>query len=707
MVKPKSELGARKRLRTARLAEAVMLLCVCLLIVHTVLLSHGGALLKYLVSKVVTKPREILNIDLENCDLQGAELHVNGVKLGALPLAIDQVEFVNKVPVWDDQPAPLNRSEIPELLREYRPSGGFNARVYSHFNPIRVGRKSPLSALKRAMSSSGKDGEGRGGRQNAKESGKAGSISQTGPGKSRLDTEEQTYYAQVKYQGQWCYATGSSSGGGLNREIHVGLEFICPAYEHRLEQLLDIARVKDYQVSEDWFEALDTFGHDGVLALLKAERDEPPMKDLLDHWASRRFGLNLVENEATAWQAFQRICETATKAKAYSTEGLEGRAVVLLAPKLSVKQLTRQAIGLVKSTSGLGGKMEWRARGKTHFGVSYEGARFVCSLGRSFHYMDKSADSPPVSGYAVAHALWFLFEQGDSKVTDAFQNHIVPEMIAKYYPNIPWYPFVSAMGGRALECCLLRQDWETELKQVPSAQNMGRLDTNFERWLILCAQLQTEAGEQFRRMHCDKLLQVADQVYTRVRFGELEFLFSNLDQGTDSLAFQYWPRFLKRVLEKWRGLMLAEVLFGYLLEMEPLSEPQMYVDVFHGMTRQHDLEMGLKKLSLLLPSKRQVVCDALKGAVSQDVSHLKRRTRSSEDEVQNQLLSVLEELLVSDQEKVRKLYENLAEKRSSGSQAKWLSQLSEDHPVVPMLAHSDRSDLRRLALYAIESHPSA
>ena len=307
MVKPKSELGARNRPLTARVAETVMLLCVCLLIVHTVLLSHGGTLLKYLVSKTVTKPRDILNIDLENCDLQGAELYVNGVCLGPLPLVMDQAEFVNKVPVWDEVPAPLNRSEIPELLREYRPFGGFYARVHSHFNPIRVSIKSLLSARERAMLLSGKDGGGRGGRQIAKEPGQARSTSQTGPGKSRLDTEEQTYYAQVKYQGQWCYATGSGSGGGRNREIHVGLEFICPEYERKLEQLLDIARIKNHRVSEAWFEALDTFGHDGVLALLKAGPEAPGMTGLLDQWASQAFGLNLVHDQVTAWQAFERI----------------------------------------------------------------------------------------------------------------------------------------------------------------------------------------------------------------------------------------------------------------------------------------------------------------------------------------------------------------------------------------------------------------
>ncbi len=37
---------------------------------------------------------------------------------------------------------------------------------------------------------------------------------------------------------------------------------------------------------------------------------------------------------------------------------------------------------------------------------------------------------------------------------------------------------------------------------------------------------------------------------------------------------------------------------------------------------------------------------------------------------------------------------------------KWLQHLNEDHATVPMLAKSDRADLRRLALYGIESHPS-
>ncbi len=646
---------------TARVAEGLMGLCLCLLIVHTVLLSHGGALLKYFMSKVATQPREVLHFDLENCDLQGAEFYVNDVCLGPLPLAINQAEFVDRVPVWSEPPAPLDRSQIPESLKQYRPFGGSYPRGESLFYRI---------------------------------------------SDSMFDSDKTEYYAQVKYQGQWCYAGRGSSGGGRNREKHQGFEFICPAYEQKLEQLLDMARIKDYQVSELWIEAMATYGHDAVLALLKAEPDEPGMTNLLNQMASRRFGLDRAQNQATAWQAFQRICQSVTEAKAYSTEGLEGRAVELLASKLSVARLTRQAIGLVRSLSGLGGKMEWRARGKTHFGVSYEGARFVSSLGRSFHYQSTRADSMPVKGYAVAHALQCLFEQRDSRAMDAFQNYIVPEMIAKYYPNIPSYPFISATGGPALERYLLRQDWGDDLRSWPGAQVIGRLDSNFKRWLTLAAQLDTEAGERFRQTHRDKLFQMADEVYSRARVDELGFLFADLDQGPDSLALEYWPRFLRRVLDEWHGFGGAEVLFGYLLKMEPLSQPQMYVDVFQGVTRQHDLEMGLKKLFLLPLSRRQVACAALKEAIIQDVSHLDIRAGSSEDEARDQLLSALAEIMVTDQEKTQKIYGNITRKTSSEFPAKWLSQLSEDHPVVPILARSERADLRRQSLHAIEAHPS-
>lgn len=662
MAKQNSELGRSKGVFTARVAETVMRLCLCLLIVHTVLLSHGGALARYFVSKVVTTPGTLLHFDLVNCDLQGAELYVNGVCLGTLPLAILRAEFVDKVPVWREPPAPLDRSEIPESLREYLLSGRFHPRGESLFYPI-------FDSL--------------------------------------FDSEKTEYYAQVKYQGQWCYAVRGGSGGGGNRHKHQGLEFVCPAYEQRLAQLLDLARVNDYQVPQAWFEAMETYGRDGVIALLKAVPEEPGMNSLLDQMASREFGLDQVHDEATAWQAFERICHAVTKAKAYSTEGLEGRAVALLAPELPVAQLTRQAIGLVRRTNSLGGKMEWQARGKTQFGVTYEGARFVSSLGRSNRYIGQRVDQPPVSGYAVAHALWCLFEQGDSKVNDAFQNHIVPEMIGKYYPNLPWYPFFSAMGGSAVERYLLRQDWESDLKQLTSPDERPRLDANFQTWLSLCAQLESEAGERFRQRHRGQLFQMADQVDPIVRFKELDFLFVNLDRGTDSLALQYWPRFLNSVLtERIPPFKQAEVLFDYLIKMEPLAEPQMYVDVFLGATRQHDLEMGLKKLSLLPLARRQVVCDALKNAVMQDVSHLEGRTGSSEAEDKHQLLSALDEIMVTDQEKTQKLFDNMSIRKSSQSPVNWLSQSSEDHPVVPMLAHSDRPDLRRLALYAVEAHPS-
>jgi hypothetical protein len=132
----------------------------------------------------------------------------------------------------------------------------------------------------------------------------------------------------------------------------------------------------------------------------------------------------------------------------------------------------------------------------------------------------------------------------------------------------------------------------------------------------------------------------------------------------------------------------------------------MYVEAFRGISRtQYPLEDGLRELSSLPSSRRDMIYNALKEAIEQDLSHLGLSDSKSIEKARRYMLRSLDQAASSDQEKVGQMFQRLNE-RTSAYVVKWLHNLNDDHGTLPLLAKSDRADLRRLALYGIESHPT-
>ena len=325
---------------------------------------------------------KILCFNVVNCDLAGAELYANDVYLGDLPLKIEQTEFLKKVPLWSEVPEELPLSDLTDEMLEYDSTSGYGFRVDSLYSDISL---------------------------------------------FESEFREQKYYVRIKYHGQWCYAmlhSGGSGGGGgpYYREYRYNLRFLCLERERQIETLLDQACLQDYQVPDTWFEAMDRLGRDGILALLKAESHESGASELLDQWAAYRYALDRVKDEKTAWRAFKVLCGSVEECQAYSTEGLEGRAVTWLAPRLPIVKLTRLALRLIDKTD-LISWTQWRAHGRIQFGYSYDEARFLSTEdGMSYQRGGVSANQCPIEAYAVAHALEVKFRSSDPKAVAALQD---------------------------------------------------------------------------------------------------------------------------------------------------------------------------------------------------------------------------------------------------------------------------------------------
>ena len=643
-----------------------VVLCTGVLILYPSMLNGPREWLESFVPQEARAPRTILHFDLVTCDLQDAEFYVNGVSLGTLPVTVDQADFLGRVPVWMEPPARLDRSDIPAGLIEYKSPNSSSRRAHSLYQTIRF---------------------------------------------KSSDGGETAYYAQVKHRGKWCYATGSGgSGGGGGRYVHqrfYGLNFLSPDHEQRLERLLDWARIRDYNVPDGWFKAMETYGRQGIMTLLQKTASEPGMGMLLDQWASMKFALDAVQDEDTAWQAFERVCQDATRAQAYSTEGLEGRAVARLAPRLSIKKLAARAKSQLRNTGCLSWS-QWQVNGTPHFGISRGTGRHVITGRRMSYASGGRGESLSIPGYAVAHALWVLFEQGNHAARAILQDQIMPCFIAHFHRGFPRYRFVCSVGGAALERFLLRQDWEADPAQLPWEQQANLSGEDVNGWFHMLAYLDTPVGREFRQTHRDRVFQMADLIDLDRASEGVDFLFLDLDQGKDSLAYQYWPRFLRKTPDNdRRGNQAMKHAVEYLVQMGEVSEPGMYVEVFKAIEEWTFYTMeSFEVLSSLASSHRARVCEALREAMEGDISHLGLSEQSAE-EARARMLMALETVLASDEEKAEQLYQTLTAQRSRHYTDKWLQQLAEDHAIVPRLATSDQAGLRRMALYAIESFPSA
>lgn len=642
-----------------------VLVCAAVLTVNACFLNGPDEWLESFVPEEARAPRTILNFELVNCHLPGAELYVNGVPLGVLPVTIDQTDLLDRVPVWDDEPAFLDRSDIPDGLIRYNSPNSSSRLVNSLYQKLRI----------------------------------------TTP-----DDREIEYYAQVKHHDRWCYTTGRGGGGGGGgryvRRMRYRLSFLSPDHEQRLERLLDWARLRDSNVPRAWFEAIETYGLQGTMALLQKETDEPGMGAVLDQWALLRFKLDEVNDEDTAWQAFEALCHHVTKQQAYSTQGLEGRAVAWLAPKLSTNKLTARAKRLLRSTRYLSWS-QWRSHGEPQFGIGRNQGRFVIA-GRGMSYASGGRGAQlPIAGYAVAHALWVQSEQGSQHARDALQHRLMPLFIAQFHRGFPRHRFVCSVGGPVLERFLQRQDWQADAEQLPWNEQVRTFGHESNGWFYMLTCLESPVGKEFRHTHREQIFEMADAVHRSYRPENMDFLFVDLDQGKASLAYQYWPRFLEKIAGRSENDPDAvEDALDYLLRLGTVAESGMYVEVFNTL-RQWDRYSWrpLETASSLPLAHRRRVCEALCQAIEGDISHLSLRSRNVE-EVRADMIKTLRAASASDQEKAEQLYHELITKRSRYFTDEWLGQMEEDHAVVPLLAASNRADLRRMALYAIEAHPS-
>ena len=653
------------------------------LIGYGLVLNGGSYPGSWFLPKRLAEPVVEYTIIISGTNVEGAELWVNGVYLGKMPYTTTLDKFEAKVPYWPQPPADYetNKVEIPR----YGPRGTYTAveRRWIRFRlPSRPSRPSP------------------------------------GPGPGTQPSQERkTFYARVRYAGEWGLAGGGSGSGGgggrLTYRANSHFDVTFPQRQKRLDALLDKARLTDYRVGPEWFEAIETYDEDGWIALREAVDREPRMMDVLDAWATCRYGLDKVTDAKTAWQTFAHICQEADEQRQYLTPSVAGRAVELLVPKLPQERLLDRAVKLIKNTGSFGYfKWQWHMNGRLQFGYSQRpGGVYLGSSGAvSSGFSGGRAGAPkwPMDGYPVAHAVWMLYETHPAVV----QERIVPEIVRWQYKGGLIAPLLAAayFGGPAIDQFLLRQNWRAEPRQLEWVEQLRMSGQEANKWLYLLAYLNDEAGREFRRRHADAVMNLADTFYEDGYVSKLEKIdFVFMDPW---LAKEYWPRLARLARQKSPDYAL-ETQWRYLLKMGKAATADMFVEAWKETNIYlDDFYNAVDLLDPLRPDTQAEVVGQLVQQVEEHPANIGRVLKGLHSK--DRVLSMLKAHAHGNkrQREAAMLLRGLQDANRAGQERLrkniplWLAHTQPNSPMVAMLARSDAPDLRLMVMGALREHPT-
>lgn len=629
-----------------------------------------------------------------SANVQGAELWLNGVRLCTMPCTITMSDLAKRVPHWTKPPKGFDTAEVKTHVYHVLSGEGYSS--------AKQWWRLELPPFLPSAPSYGPDI--RDGEKPAKE----------------------TYYAQVRYAGEWA---GLSGGGGSafsrpNGIYHcdVTLSTQFPQREKRLDNLLKLAQLAGYRVGPDWFQAIETYHEDGAMALRRAAKQDPRMMDVLDAWATRRYALDKVNDADSAWAAFQRICEEADATREYFTASVAGRAVELLTPKLPQERLVDRAVQLIRTYRGRLGCAQWtRDNGRyTNFGHNGRGSVDSANNNRLLLALwgDRGSFSCPTSAFAVAHAVWILDQQllaEDGTQPNPIETRIAPEVLRSQYKSYSWgLPMQAAVaiGGPEVDQFLLRQRWAANPEQLDWSEQTHTGSVTGNLWLYCLAHLNDDAGRQFHREHASLFMQLADgcvgEDINNGQLGEIGFIFSD-----PWLAEQYWPHFMRRAAQK-SDFRPLHLLWQYLVYAGDAATPSMFVDAWVNAKTKYFCDVPCDLLDQVKPEIRRQAVDALTKRIQEhpdDLRELMAANHLDAGECARQVLDQLYEHATKRQCAdwlFRKLQKGVpaSQEYSVRNVSLWLAYTQPDSPLVGKLVNADKPGLRQMALDALQESPT-
>ena len=192
----------------------------------------------------------------------------------------------------------------------------------------------------------------------------------------------------------------------------------------------------------------------------------------------------------------------------------------------------------------------------------------------------------------------------------------------------------------------------------------------------------------------------------------LGFLFLDIEQGWQSLAARYWPKYLAQTRTDRRSSGLKRQ-WQYLVSAEPASTLEMYLDTWHAL----DLDdpwsnpdwWATTALEDLPPGKLKAVAEALILDIQQRGDEL---LKPQIQYAMHRLTTLATQAALSEADPVEmdRLLRDLREPgshRRRNSIATLLEQTPPDHPLVHMLVQEEDPALRALALGHLRTYPTS
>ncbi|MCA8992561.1 MAG: hypothetical protein KDA88_11300 [Planctomycetaceae bacterium] len=510
-------------------------------------------------------------------NIEGADLWINGVYMGKTPYETTDIELLAKVEPWEH-----------EARREAEKMGG-DERVVYH-------------------TPQGQE------------------LTQWGWCPLHLhgshDSSNMYYRVELNGVSGYSHVSSQESVGPTNSPDWVRLmtlDTVFPAWENSIEELLDRARMNNYEVDAEWWDAFESHGSFANQRLNNALREEPQLRKILMQRAERTVQLDSVTDAASAWRALMEIEAQVSQAHEYHSESDLGLAVDFLVPFLDEEQLVNYALAAMKRwpRADLGSTM-WTATG---FGTYGTGGTSHGTFGGSVH-------GEEVGAWPIAHAVWRLDQrldaatgpasiQGDAhgpletwidpNADNLVERRITPELIKLSRENSNAIRYAGVLGGSAYEHFLIHHNWrEPATDPFDGNVRIGTSEVYMNGWFQKLAMLDSPLGAEFRRQQSDKLLDIArDAVdensmwawsipdgldYLFVDFGSTVAPQVNYGGSTPSLAMQFWPKFdgMMHAVPERRQQETLRGRWTYLARMWPESTVEMFAKSFAEAAENQD-----------------------------------------------------------------------------------------------------------------------
>jgi hypothetical protein len=340
------------------------------------------------------------------------------------------------------------------------------------------------------------------------------------------------------------------------------------------------------------------------------------------------------------------------------------------------------------------------------FGMTYRPEGFLTPSGDIIGGTSgKRSDNTKVSYYAVAHAVWKLnqlLDARDDSHPNIVERKVVPNLICWQYNNNTSLRLAAVLGGPSIEQFLYRHDWRDYKKSLLGISFNGGFTNGA---LFLLANLKSPFGQKFRIENKRLLMNYADTIDI-MWFGEsglfgqnpFDFLFIDKD-----IALEYWPKFKMRTMSKNYDALKKQFL--YLVNMEPLSTVDMYVQSWEGYSEDYSyFQEALGVLDNLPQEKHDKVIEAIEKSIKEDVSHIKGfKTLDVRDYLLREIKDRFWSKIRTARDILKGLESNTGEYKPQAV-SEWLEHDEPDNPLIAMLADANEPQLRMLVMGALHEN---